>query len=644
MNHVKNSASLWAGEKRLYEGVFYATTGQRARVLDVPPGVDELGYTTADKEIYLAYEHPIMNPLDEKKAAMFRYGVFTHEMLHQIFTSFSHLEQTLDACPDAMEREIIALFANLVEDPAIEYAAPTEIGGEMLEALRYMIRHVYLQSPFLEESQSAFTQFVNALIQFGDMGLLKGDLSFPEAKRYFLMLAPEFNQGVINPDPKARIELAKKWAVLTRPLWKKEAEENEKFMDTLRKILEQKGKMPKGTGHGKTTDGEPGGTPQSERRNEFAKALGDGKGETAKSDGSSPANDPASCSKGEANDAESGMPAPNGQRCESPDDVLERFKDTGISVSASPNKAYIDEHWDEISETAREMEESDADTMDFTVHIPVTKTSGSGAHKITCINERITATKQDEAAYAAIRQSVGHHIRLLTTRLKTTLRMDYDEDIRSTSGRYNIRRAVSKSTVKVFDKRKERKNIADMAVILLVDMSRSMIGNKITVAKETAVMLAETFDALDIPCYVMGFTADTRADVQHSHFVTWKNTPAERLSLTKIRAIANNDDGYSIRYAAALLRKKQAQHKLLFVISDGAPVCRRYRFQTDGIADTSLAIKEARQFATVYGIGIGKVQSEELAGMYKGAYTNIRKVADLPVALGKQLGRIVARF
>jgi nitric oxide reductase activation protein len=171
-----------------------------------------------------------------------------------------------------------------------------------------------------------------------------------------------------------------------------------------------------------------------------------------------------------------------------------------------------------------------------------------------------------------------------------------------------------------------------------------MSGTKIQLARNAAVVLAETFKSLSIPCYIMGFTADDLGhNVVHPHYVGWKNTPGERASLVRIKASANNDDGYSIRYAAEVLKKKKAEHNILFVISDGSPACMRYT-RVDGIKDTALAIKEAGKVANVFGIGIGMQERKELKDMYKGSYVSIVDVRQLTSTLANQLKRIIRKF
>ena len=144
-----------------------------------------------------------------------------------------------------------------------------------------------------------------------------------------------------------------------------------------------------------------------------------------------------------------------------------------------------------------------------------------------------------------------------------------------------------------------------------------MCGSKILSARRAAITFAEALTKVGVPYYIMGFSADRRAKADHIHFVDWSNKKKDRESLVSMQASGNNFDGYSIRYAAKLLKERSASNKILFVISDGEPWCTAYSNLAIGLADTTLAIKEARKFCTVFGIALGRGCSPEtLQHMY----------------------------
>ena len=213
----------------------------------IPEDQDDLGYTMGGKPINVFVNwrhHEIAKGLDEDEATLLRMGVFAHETLHQCFTNFDY---TNKVCKDMSRGEaaIFMQFANTLEDPAIEYFAPNVFGGNLLEALRFSIQEIYKKSPGIDKSQTAFGQLINALIQFGDMGMIKGKFTFPEAYEAFKRVAPLYNEGITCPDSKRRIDIAKECMDLTKDIWADELknhEEMEKLMKAMEEFLKKLGK------------------------------------------------------------------------------------------------------------------------------------------------------------------------------------------------------------------------------------------------------------------------------------------------------------------------------------------------------------------------------------------------------------------
>lgn len=706
----------WEAEKRTMEMYYRAITSRKTHIYDIPISSDELAYTTSKGDIYEARNHPIMIGLSEEERVFFRLGTFTHEMLHQIFTDFAYLEETLEKHPWIAEKEVTSLMANLVEDPAIEYGADTVVGGEMLASLQFSIAHIYKMSPRLETSDNAFTQLCNALIQFGDMGLLKGSFTFKAAYDMFCRIAPEFNSAVIEPDPRARIDYAVRWMDMTRPLWEKDnLKEEAQFLSSLKKTANDNA-ITKTEGSGspapmqkKSEEGDV-----EKRRKRLLKKLEENegsnesqgaaseKGAEAESDdgrrssenedvkeqhSESGAAGEEQGSEADENEERSGEEQADGKRDNGEDDDGEpggeerqssdsgdADKSEGGDSDSSSGTGKAPEPWDKLGEF--ELDDDGVDKIEYGAkelekkHLEgvidslkksateITKkrlandisydSKSKYYGKVHCLNERVTVKKEDRNAfqseYARIIALHARDISLLKGSLARIFTEDTGEVSRTTSGKYNVVRAARQSTARIFDRRRDPKQLDSLAVMLLIDESGSMYGVKEQMARETAVVLAETFAALHIPCYIMGFTTGKSYDAIHHHFVSWNNTREERISLVGLQASASNFDGYSIRNAASILQKKNAEHKILFVVSDGYPACRKYKSMSDGIADTATAISEAKRTATVLGIGIGDCTPETLRHMYRGAFVHAENPQDLSVTLTQNLKKIIKNF
>ncbi len=256
----------WSAEKRRYEKKFIGLAGRTCRVLDIERGQEgEIGYTSSNNEIHLAYDHPIMDGLSEIEKASFREGVFAHEALHQVYTDFAAFERRMTFYK-VFERPIFAVLMNVLEDAAIENFSPEVMGGTMLSSLRFSIAHIYKTSPKLEESKTPFSQFIAALINFGDMGLLKGEFTFPETKKIFFQVAPKFATGVEEPVCKKRIDIVQEIMEISKPLWENDAKDAEEFAKALEELAKRGKSSMKGKGKGQDADGSSAGESLASKR------------------------------------------------------------------------------------------------------------------------------------------------------------------------------------------------------------------------------------------------------------------------------------------------------------------------------------------------------------------------------------------
>ncbi len=219
--------------------------GNATNLTWLPDGSDDLGFTNGGKPIrvFVNWEHEMAKDLTDAEKMLLRMGVFAHELLHQCFTNFEYTEHVTKHMSRG-EAAIFMKFANTLEDPAIEYFAPEVFGSNLLEALRFSISHIYRVSPGIENSKTPFSQLINALIHFGDMGVIKGRFTFPEAETAFRKIAGLYNEGITCPDSKKRLDIAMKCMELTRDLWEedlKKQEEMEKLLQEMQEFLKKCG-------------------------------------------------------------------------------------------------------------------------------------------------------------------------------------------------------------------------------------------------------------------------------------------------------------------------------------------------------------------------------------------------------------------
>jgi len=271
---------------------------------------------------------------------------------------------------------------------------------------------------------------------------------------------------------------------------------------------------------------------------------------------------------------------------------------------------------------------SDAADAAMDLDLPEVNKSYSGV-KVKNVKFKPSDAEHLIEPYMAVAAIMRGRVNRLVSQLRRIIRNDAEDVTYRCSGRVNIKRlSDARLTSRVFDRRIDPGNKADMAVCIVVDNSGSMSGNKIRLARECVIGLVETFAQLDIPVKVMGFTTGDGADALHYHYVNWRiKSPRDRAALMNIEAHSCNFDGFAIRYASRYLQKRPEENKLLIVISDGQPSSSFYCGRS-GIADTKDAISEASKFASVIGVGID-ADIDILHTMYGPGFLEVKNVYDL---------------
>lgn len=170
-----------------------------------------------------------------------------------------------------------------------------------------------------------------------------------------------------------------------------------------------------------------------------------------------------------------------------------------------------------------------------------------------------------------------------------------------------------------------------------------MNGKKNKAAQDCAILLAEVFGELNIPCYIMGFSYDWGVPT-HRHYVNWANRKTDRYKLLGLKASGCNFDSFSIRYAGGLLKRRKEEHKLLIVLSDGTPTSGESC--TEPYLDTVLAVKDVRKFANVLGIGMC-IDDNSLPWFYKfygHDFTDVQDVSQLCALFAQKVKDVIKKW
>ncbi|HQU07543.1 MAG TPA: VWA domain-containing protein [Candidatus Paceibacterota bacterium] len=174
--------------------------------------------------------------------------------------------------------------------------------------------------------------------------------------------------------------------------------------------------------------------------------------------------------------------------------------------------------------------------------------------------------------------------------------------------------------------KREAPSEKDYAITLLVDLSGSMRGTKITETFKAVVVLAEVLNALSIKTEILGFN-DRIHDFQDFGV---RLTDASRREMGAMLEEVDssraryNDDGWALKEASARLARENAEEKFLIALSDGIPA--ESGAHSGAEFDLHKVVKEILETTDqkLVGLGIGS-GTEHVSGYYP------HSLADVPV-------------
>ena len=200
---------------------------------------------------------------------------------------------------------------------------------------------------------------------------------------------------------------------------------------------------------------------------------------------------------------------------------------------------------------------------------------------------------------------------------------------------------------RIFCNLEVRKKV-NTAVALLIDMSGSMMDQRITQARLCALCLYEFCRSAGIPILIYGHHTDKRYKRVQNETV-YLHSLAEfdadcndKYRIAGIEADGCNRDGAAITFVGEKLAKRPEKIKLLFLISDGFPNASCYRGK-EAEADL-LQIKEKleKKRITMLMAAIGE-DKEAIQRIYKEGFLDISDLEQLPYILPKQILKHIRR-
>lgn len=627
----------------------------RVKITDDPSYV---GYTMMPNnhkaDIVLSYTTSLWTGLTEPVIIMMMLGVLAHECMHLRYTNFNACNCRAIVLARKAEKDAFLEINNIVEDVACEFAASRTVGGKMLKALNSVIKYTWEKAPNIEDNipaedaeTYAYSQVVRALIQVGDRGEVKGRFLTNTARDAFYEVLPLFNAAAVETDGEERVEYSTKIFKILLPLIRKEAEEAQQSMQN-----SNKPSMPSGMGDGneipdgdsQTSQSTSQSSPQAKQqmRKKLEEAASEMASQKTAADGSQSPSDGTQCGQEEDADDKNAMHQELSERpyeasCREEDDI------SGCDECMEFTDEDCDELLNDINlvETQISIQESIETSL-------ITKAQDdlmSDSQDV--LNEK--ARNPDEERYNRIVSIYQPQISSLIAELRKIFTGDRSRVKNSNHGpRINTKRLIDgRLHSNILLSRTMPKDLDDMAVYLLIDKSGSMsrLSRKgkrnDQCAAETAICLYEALRALRIPVYITGFT--TRGSkALHMHYVTWNSPASDRYTLANFAADDANYDFYSIAEATRILKKHPAKHKILFVLSDGAP-CNPQRgmHRMTGVEATAAAVVNARKVTDVLGVALNCFDEGVYSTMYGKDYITVSTANDMFLPIAETLKKIV---
>jgi|GEM_PF-4300373 len=248
---------------------------------------------------------------------------------------------------------------------------------------------------------------------------------------------------------------------------------------------------------------------------------------------------------------------------------------------------------------------------------------------------QVPAGRGDQQAYERIIDANRSYLKKI---YKEVQKIIQEEGVTTQRHRYIGRRVDAKSAYKVdqryFTKKKNPDKLLDMSVVVLVDNSGSMGGKRLTAAKESAMLLAEVLEWLEIPTLIAGYHCDH--SLCFHVYKQFEDVKTAKYAVNRMTAEGDNRDGMALGIAANFLAERSEQNKLLVIISDGQPNSSGYGGEP-ARNDIRAMVRSARRSGIkTLAFAIGEDQSQ-IKQIYGEAHIDISDVEQLPKTLSKLL-------
>lgn len=509
---------------------------------------------TKNIEISLNPEFPLLKEIKEEDDKLYILkGILAHELLHIIYTNINIYNFRNKSCP-----RLFHDIVNIVEDGAIEYRSQRVLPEHFDVALKYTVRTLAnLSDPC--ESDDIVQKIIAMMIEFTDIGIIKTQV--PEDHKELAINILKMTYKAMIKNGEERADLCEQIYSALLPFVKEDSSNCRKSEDLSE------------FNTGKNDDEKHSGKSNNDKSNDGSKDKSDDKSEDTSNGGSDDESDDGS--NGNSKD---------GSEEKSEDKEISESIEKAFAGSSSNNKDETKDGSDGSSEdNSEEKSEEDEELQkakdEFTQNLKNQKIvelkKYSELMRDRSLDQENSPLENyivDPGSFSinAYDKIVAENKTAIQKLAKTfnKLVQEKEKSYYATSGKLNIRRInTERPTARVFNK-KELSFSNSLDVMLLIDLSGSMCGNKIDYAKRTLICLSEALSIANIDFKIIGFHSYSQY-----HIVNWKNTKMARVPIVDLEAGGSNYDALTMEYGVNELLERKKENKIMFVISDGQPCC-----------------------------------------------------------------------
>lgn len=649
--------------RRSLESVARAMTGNYKLKLEFgsPACTDCETFIIVDPDMWMLEEHP------EWVQYLLLKGQRDHEVAHQ-FSDKMMKEKAASRYPrDPLRGSIAADIANILEDARVELAqANVTPGCGPIFRFRheFIFRHILPDNSTLAD-RPRVEQFTRGLVQKAVIGKYKGKIPDDTVRKLLQQCEPMIQQARTAPDSAAVLKLTYQIMHLIEPLIKELEVQGEPYSPQSLSH-EQSGSanpqpMPKIEHDFQGSNKSPNPLEETNENDETDK---DNKHEKSYPENTSTkkTSEKAQSSHGEESDSENEedekadaeakkesreiKQATNGNQKNG--DPFEKEKEDvnsqdwgeefeALRKIAEEEMRRFENEWNKEKNKDPKTQDAEPTIKEKVEFIEITHDIHRG------IKLRMRKPFPDEIRYeqaaravkylaSRLEDDLGRLLRPQRSRMKPNLKKGklYIPDMHK----------VAVDDPRIFHQKTKPIDRKDIAILLLIDTSASMsFYNRIHYATLAAVLMHQVFLNLKVPHAIVGYTAPfDDMEVWHQEYITFKNcfSPTAGKSLGGIDAYFNSRDGFTLRVAGNMLKRRKERKKLIVVISDGYPehcVDAAYRDPGTAISDTHQAVIELERMGIpIIALSIGE-RHEHVPKIYR-HYLLLQNVEKLPQKLG----------